>query len=229
MKKNRAMRLAALLLVAVLMSTCGISGTFAKYVTEVKSEDSARVAKWGFEPVAMDISDLFANSYDLVMNSDVEVLSSDGADVIAPGTWGSETFAFAYDETNGILAPEVDYMFEVSTTDSSCDDAIKANTNIKWRLDTGAWGTWDELIAAIEKLDGSDSGAQKYKAGNLPAGFTTSDDTHTVYWKWAFDKNDSFEGGVVATDTDIADTAMGNDNGLDQVRLVIKITATQED
>ena len=48
MKKNRAMRLAALLLVAVLMSTCGISGTFAKYVTEVSSEDSARVAYWGF-------------------------------------------------------------------------------------------------------------------------------------------------------------------------------------
>ena len=47
MKKNKIMRIASVLLVAVLMSTCAISGTFAKYVTEGSSDDTARVAKWG--------------------------------------------------------------------------------------------------------------------------------------------------------------------------------------
>lgn len=45
MRKNRMMRAASALLVAVLMTTCTISGTFAKYVTSADSTDTARVAK----------------------------------------------------------------------------------------------------------------------------------------------------------------------------------------
>ena len=47
MKKNRMMRVASALLVAVLLTTCAISGTFAKYVTTESGSDFARVAKWG--------------------------------------------------------------------------------------------------------------------------------------------------------------------------------------
>lgn len=47
MKKNVMMRVASFLLVAVLISTSAISGTYAKYVTEGSGTDSARVAKWG--------------------------------------------------------------------------------------------------------------------------------------------------------------------------------------
>ena len=47
MKKNKMMRIASVLLVAVLISTCAISGTFAKYVTRAEGTDTARVAKWG--------------------------------------------------------------------------------------------------------------------------------------------------------------------------------------
>ena len=63
MRKNRMMRLASLMLVLVLLTSSVVSGTFAKYVTEVKGEDTARVARWGFEPVAMNISNLFENVY----------------------------------------------------------------------------------------------------------------------------------------------------------------------
>lgn len=49
MKKNVMMRVASALLVAVLLTTCSISGTFAKYVTEDAGADQARVAKWGVE------------------------------------------------------------------------------------------------------------------------------------------------------------------------------------
>ena len=47
MKRNKMMRIASVLLVAVLLSTCVISGTFAKYTTSNSATDSARVAKWG--------------------------------------------------------------------------------------------------------------------------------------------------------------------------------------
>ena len=49
MRNNRMMRAASALLVAVLLTTSTISGTFAKYVTEKEVSDTARVAKWGVE------------------------------------------------------------------------------------------------------------------------------------------------------------------------------------
>ena len=50
MKKNRMMRVASALLVAVLLTTCAISGTFAKYITAEDATDSAAQAK----PVPMN-------------------------------------------------------------------------------------------------------------------------------------------------------------------------------
>ena len=208
MKKNRMMRLASLLLVLVLMTSSVVGGTFAKYTTSVESQDSARVAKWGFEPVAMDINGLFKTVYDDTVNAPV--------DVIAPGTSGSAQFAFAYDEANGINAPEVDYTFKVETTGSSCDDSIKNNANIQWKLDSGEYGTWDQLITNIENLDGTEN----YNAGELPAAFGTADNTHTIYWRWVFTTGNA---------SDETDTQMGNADALANVKLVIKITATQVD
>jgi hypothetical protein len=47
MRKNKMLRLASGLLVATLLSTSVISGTFAKYVTNGSANDTAVVAKWG--------------------------------------------------------------------------------------------------------------------------------------------------------------------------------------
>ena len=215
MKKNFMMRAASALLVAVLLSTCTISGTFAKYTTTVSSQDSARVAKWGFEQATMDITGLFDKVYDKDAD-DKTVTSADETDVIAPGTSGSAQFAFAYDEANGINAPEVDYTFKVDTTGSSCAQTIQENTSIQWKLDAGEWVTWTKFIAAIEALDGDED----YEAGELPAGFGTADNTHTVYWRWVFTTGDA---------SDVTDTTMGNADELANVKLVIKITATQID
>ena len=61
MKKNKMMRLASSLLVAVLLTSSVISGTFAKYVTSDGASDSARVAKFG---VIVDVvSNAFSDSY----------------------------------------------------------------------------------------------------------------------------------------------------------------------
>ena len=96
MKKNVMMRLASFLLVAVLISTSAISGTYAKYVTSEQGSDSARVAKWG---VKVDVEgSTFANAYatdDKTLNADAQsrigvnsVVSSGSVDVVAPGTKG---------------------------------------------------------------------------------------------------------------------------------------------
>lgn len=67
MKKNKMMRVASALLIAVLLTTSAISGTFAKYVTQDSGADSARVAKFG---VVLDVDGhLFDVNYVNVANN----------------------------------------------------------------------------------------------------------------------------------------------------------------
>ena len=213
MKKNVMMRVASALLVAVLMTTCAISGTFAKYTTTVSSSDGARVANWGFERTnTMDLSNLFLGTYE-----DGDVKSQDGKDVIAPGAEGKATFSFAYDEKNGSDGPEVAYTFTVDVQES-CAQAIKENENIQWKLDAGEWGTWDAMVAAIKALSGEADGSKDYAANTLPDAFGTADTVHTISWQWIFNTSDA---------ADIEDTDMGNADTLANCSIQITITATQ--
>ena len=220
MKKTKFMRAALLLLVLTLITSCFVGGTFAKYTTSTTGNDSARVAYWGFDQAAVTEIKLFNTTYD---NGNVN--SSNTDNVIAPGTSQSSTFAFGYAnyKTNKITAPEVAYTFVVSADGSTCDESIKNNTNIQWKLDNGEWGTWDALIAAIEALDGNKTD-DKYGAGSLPDAFKDANvSTHEVGWKWAYS---------VDADGDVADTGMGNATDLTDlanVTLKITITATQID
>ena len=108
MKKNRMMRLASGLLVAVLVTTSMISGTFAKYTTQDSASDIARVAKWGVE--LQVVGNLYGDSYGeddkIVLDTDstITVQSKEASDdVVAPGTENKEGFNVAL---KGI--PEVD-------------------------------------------------------------------------------------------------------------------------
>ena len=56
MKRNIMMRLASILLVAVLMTTGAVSGTFAKYTSQATASDSVTVAKWAFKVGTTDIA-----------------------------------------------------------------------------------------------------------------------------------------------------------------------------
>lgn len=233
MKKNRMMRLASVLLVLTLLTTSMISGTFAKYTTSVESEDKARVAYWGFQSSnSMDITGLFSDTYG-------NVDSVDGADVIAPGTEGSATFAFAWDETTsaygspvGVTGPEVSYNFKIEVQ-QTCDTLIKNNKNIQWKLDEGTFGTWDDLIAAIRALSGAPGGQQVYDPNTLPVAFTATDNVHTISWQWVFEGTETYDhDGNSATDElsqDEYDTYMANAADLDDVNIKIIISATQVD
>jgi hypothetical protein len=101
MKKNKMMRIASILLVVTLLSTCVISGTFAKYVTKAEGSDQARVAKWGII-VGVEGDSAFKTQYEtddqngyegefsVVANESINLLDMDEPEhVVAPGTKGN--------------------------------------------------------------------------------------------------------------------------------------------
>ncbi len=222
MKTNKIMRLASFLLIAVVLSTCAISGTFAKYTTTTSGSDTARVAKWGFtaDDNSIVLTDLFTTAYtnDSGMNA--------AADAIAPGTTNSTTFAFEFEGASGIAAPEVAYSFEIDLTGTAIADDLKNNANITWTLDSQTGLTWDAFVTALLKLacNGEDTPTaaevtalkivRNYAPGEIPAAFDDATD-HTVGWNWAF--------------TDTNESALGNKTTLDTVTVAIKVTATQLD
>ena len=240
MKKNKMMRLAAVLMVAVLMTTCAISGTFAKYISTASGEDSARVAYWGFGlDSSIEIDDLFLDAYTNV-NSTTE---ADGTkdDVIAPGTSNFKTFKFAYtnNENEDATAPEVKYNFTVDVSESTIAADIKNNPNIQWALvavdgtaeipveDSEEWGNWDTLIADLKALSGAATGSKDYEPNQAPAAF--ADGTEWIIaWQWIFTDTVDTDGDGIS-DQDEMDTAMGNKQILDEVSIKIEITATQID
>ncbi len=117
MKRN-SMRIAALLLVLVLLTTAAVGGTFAKYVSKAENTDQARAAYWGFDATNRNknVFNLFDPEY--VNKDKVTVKSADGADVYAPGTKGETSIDFVYVESGNtaIKAPEVAYTFDLTAT-----------------------------------------------------------------------------------------------------------------
>ena len=215
--KNKFMRIAAVMLMLCLVTTCAISGTFAKYTTEVAGDDTARVAYWGFNGTNADlvtIKSLFAESYNTGKVNTANV----GEKIIAPGTGNKATFVFNYVDSNfGAAAPEVAYTLTIDASASSIDPLIEANNNIKWAVyEQGtdenliAWGTFADMIDAIEALDDDES----FDANELAPIANT---TYVIAWNWAFE----------GPDGNAEDTALGNSVDALEVVVSIKITATQ--
>ena len=87
-KTGKTMRVAGLLLALVLVTSCFVGGTFAKYVTSDHKVDSARAAKWG---VVVDVEgdSAFAKQYDGDENAQgntVIAAATATYKVVAPGT-----------------------------------------------------------------------------------------------------------------------------------------------
>lgn len=130
MKKNRMMRLASGLLVLTLLTTCVISGTFAKYTTQAGGSDTARVAKWGVEVSSAGM--LFAEEYDEKNAGNsahadsktitvASVNAANGQDsVVAPGTKNTAGLTFSITGK-----PEVAVKLDVVVTDSKNTDSAK--------------------------------------------------------------------------------------------------------
>ena len=125
MKKNAMLKIAAILLVAVLLTTCAISSTFAKYVqTGNANGSSARVAKWGVQVNANFASTaaIFAEEYGSAGAAHV----SASADVVAPGTEGAITItgvATGTPEVNGVITITPTVVLTGSWKESGADNA----------------------------------------------------------------------------------------------------------
>lgn len=124
MKGSKLPKLAALLLVLTLATTCFVSGTFAKYVSEGEGEDAARVAKWG---VKVEITgDGFKTTYgkdDVKANVDgPTVVSPTTEKVVAPGGEFYCPLVFTIGDTkiNGL-----DYSSTTAGGEGSFESAIK--------------------------------------------------------------------------------------------------------
>ncbi len=216
MKKNKMMRLASGLLVAVLLSTCAISGTFAKYVTEGSGTDSARVAKWGVTVTAN--GSMFSKTYETKDPDDKpavginSVVSSDDDKLVAPGTKGdmvSMTLAgtpeVAVEVTYTVDKFEIGDKWMVFSEGSAVADKFYCPITITVN-GTAFCGLNYENANAFEAAvtDAIEAYSKKYEA-NTPLGDKVNDSLH-VSWEWAFTDTT----GIVCNQSDADDTILGN-------------------
>ena len=233
MRKNKMMRLASALLVAVLLTTCAISGTFAKYVETESGSDTARVAKWGVD-IEVESFNLFTNQYekqDAGFTGTYSVKSNDDKDVLAPGTKGS----FANIAITG--APEV-------AVDVNVDATVTLSNN--WYVDTVFYcpiviTIGDTTICGLkyanetEFVEAITNAIEGYSAKFDPnKDLSTIDANFDISWEWAFEDADhvGLECDCAAgAQTDAEDTALGElaTAGDLNLSITIAITVTQID
>ena len=222
------MRIASFLLIAVLATTCVISGTFAKYTSDFSGSDSARVAKWAFsfgdsnsdttgDEVMSAGSNFTFNLFSSIndyagksnaVDTDVDVNGKgDDATVIAPGTWGSVTIYLKNDS-------EVNATYTVVFTET-WDSLPAGATRIPLVYSTNGTN-WMTLADINDLFDGNDDSLTNPKDiamnGNAQI---------TLYWMWAFDTTDD------AGSSDTTDTLLGWD-GDATVTLTASVNVTQK-
>lgn len=244
MKKNRMMRVASTLLVAVLLTTCAVSGTFAKYVTSASGSDTARVAKWGVEVSGMK-DGLFKNQYAKDSETTFENTVVSKSEVVAPGTKNDTgvTFsltgtpevavevAFGVTVNNDVFLKEGTYKdctkdtedtFELATAYYPVVFTLKDGEN---ELVTG------ELADIKTYLEGLN---MQYEAGKDLSKICEKDSItgctgiYTLTWAWAFEGNDQADTllGNLAAGTA---TGIENDKYSTEIDFSISITVTQVD
>ena len=220
MKKNKMMRIASVLLVAVLLSTCAISGTFAKYVTSANSSDSARVAKFGVEITAN--GNIFAASYD-------STVAADGGtpDVVAPGTSGNLASMTLSGKPE--VSVKVTYTGTVQLTgwtDSNGDFYCPVKVTVEETKLCGLdYASSDAFITAIQ--DNIASYSKTYAPNTDLSGVGA--DSLAISWEWAYEDATAYLNG---TQNDTDDTFLGDQAAADNASTILislVTTVTQVD
>ncbi len=227
MKKNRMMRTAAILLVAVLLTTSVISGTFAKYITSKESTDTARVAKFGVE-LGVTVDGAFATEYDADTTANdtngtaiaktVVAATNDQDNLVAPGTKGDLMASATIKGTPEVavnVKQEATLVLTGWEVDGTyyCPLVITVDGTKFYGMD---YTSVAAFIAAVEaKLDSDVNYAPN----------TDLTESHSVTWAWAFEGTDGKQ-------TDELDTALGNyaaNAGDIEISFTYKVTVTQID
>lgn len=160
MKTNKFLRIASVLLIAVLLSTCVISGTFAKYVSSATSSDVAQVAKWDIKvndnQFAVAEPAITFNLFDTIKDSDGTDEENVVDTKIAPGTSGAFSLTIKNDS-------EVDANYAVDYT-------VTNEKNIPIQYQVAGSDTWTTSLEDITET-ALDMGA----SANV-----------VVNWKWVY-------------------------------------------
>ena len=221
--KNRVFRIAAVLFVLALITSCFVGGTFAKYVTSGEMSATARVAKFGVTVTASS-DPVFLKNYETddttaTFTGDYSVSATDN--VVAPGTKG-KLAAFALSGTPEV-AVRVSYEVNNLTLnnwkvgDETYFPIVFVIGSDEYTIDgttiTDAASLKDALNEALEDY------CEEYAPGtDLSA--IESEDLPTVSWKWPFYLDD---------DTDVKDTALGNANTPATIKIALTASVTQID
>lgn len=241
-KKHWTLRAAGLLFALVLITSCFVGGTFAKYVTTGGGHESARVAKFGVTmSVATDTA--FKQKYskdDTTIpesaNINYSVESSGPENLVAPGTKGSN---FVVLSISGKPEVAVNVKIEASGTDvflkaGEYPDLTTAAANKTFTLENdyhpitytltknGAEapvvkGNLNDIVDYLNKLSGN------YKA---KTNLTSTIGEYKLSWEWKFeggnDKADTLLGAITAGSSNVTGTP-GTDY---QTGVLLTLTAT---
>lgn len=239
-KKNVLMRSAGLLLVLVLVTSCFVGSTFAKYTVGGEGYDIARVAKFGVKVEANGT--MFAKEYDAKDPTLVDykgnviaksVISTDK--VVAPGTSG-EMVRMTISGTPEV-AVQVTYAATVTLSDNwkdkdnhfYCPLQIKIPYNdpelgqVTATIDGHGYDSAEALKQAIESQINSFSA--KYAAGTDLSAITADGSllAPSVSWEWSYHDTD---------ENDVKDTYLGDQaaaGNAASIQLTVATTVTQID
>jgi len=221
--KNKFMRVAIIMMALVLVTSCFVGSTFAKYITDADGADNARVALFGVELSAEDGA--FATTYALedtletnavITNS---VSSSDADKLVAPGTDG----AFSNITMTGTpeVAVRVTYAatvelsnWYINTDEYYCPIVITVGTEEIYGLD---YSSAADFATAIE--DEITGYTAEYAPGTDLSAVDGAD--LALSWAWAFEGSDQLQ-------TDEKDTLIGN-IGADTISIDVSVTVEQID
>lgn len=216
LKNNRTMRAAVLLLALVLITSCFVGGTFAKYVTSGDAADHARVAKWGVTVTAHGTGDVFAKEYDAIAGHDNTVIAGGEYKVIAPGTkkenatlvtlsgqpevavnvtYSAEHFSltgnWASDDTGTFYCPLI-----IKVT-GKVGDTVKTET-----INCATMTSADDVKTAVKTAVAACSAT--YGPNTDLSAAAVANEGLKISWEWPF------EGTAGSGQTDEKDTYLGN-------------------
>lgn len=233
-RKNHTLKLAGILLALVLVTSCFVGGTFAKYVTSGTGKDTARVAKFGVKVTAngSTFAEEYATDDGAVVGTIAKsvVSSQNKVKVVAPGTKGDMVSMTLSGSAE--VAVKVTYEATVNLGDKwvadgayYCPLVITVNGEDIKGLD---YETATDFAAAVKaKIDGY---TKNYVANTNFSGDKAAEyknDSLKVSWAWAFEDNAENAKQTDEKDTILGDAAAGNNAA--EISLQVVTTVTQID
>ena len=237
-RKTGTLRIAGGLLVLVMITSCFVGGTFAKYTVGGTGKDTARVAKFGVTITAEGT--MFAEEYathtgNVVGTIANSVVSADGGNLVAPGTSGNMVSMTLSGKPE--VAVQVTYNATVTFNDNwkdaqgkfYCPLQIKIPYNDPYFGEIAATvdGHGYTNAAALKKTieDQINAFSAKYPAGTDLSAITADGSllAPSVSWAWSYHDTD---------ENDVKDTYLGDQaakGNAATVTLEIATTVTQID